>query len=246
MVVHSWTQILRCHSARSGGYPVSSRDPPRPWRSYPPACRSRAPPGGTRDRDPRGRSPGRRRRPAPAALPVRAPPARRAGLAPLPGMGRRHGRRLALCAVAACALREERRAAQGCPRRPRRRALLRGPRGRHRAGRHHVDAAAAADAQHDGALRRPRGPRFADRRVLRRPDPPLHAAGAERPAYGLDVAPARDARLAARARDVGGRGPHPPLPHQGARRAAHDVPAVLRPLHAHGPRRQLHRRRSRS
>ena len=52
-------------------------------------------------------------------------------------------------------------------------------------------------------------------------------------------APARQPRLAARARHVGRRGPHPPLPHQGAGRAAADLPAVLRPLHPHGPRRQL-------
>ena len=52
--------------------------------------------------------------------------------------------------------------------------------------------------------------------------------------------PARVPRLAARARHVGGRGADAPLPHQGARRAAADLPAVLRPLHAHGPRRQLH------
>ena len=39
---------------------------------------------------------------------------------------------------------------------------------------------------------------------------------------------------------MGGRGAHPPLPDQGARRAAADLPAVLRPLHPDGPRRQLH------
>ena len=39
-----------------------------------------------------------------------------------------------------------------------------------------------------------------------------------------------------------GRGADPPLPHQGARRAAADLPAVLRPLHPDGPRRQLHAR----
>ena len=46
-------------------------------------------------------------------------------------------------------------------------------------------------------------------------------------------------RLAARARHVGGRGAHPPLPDQGARRAAPDLPAVLRSLHPDGPGRQL-------
>ena len=37
---------------------------------------------------------------------------------------------------------------------------------------------------------------------------------------------------------MGGRGADPPLPDQGARRDALDLPAVLRPLHAHGPGRQ--------
>ena len=41
-----------------------------------------------------------------------------------------------------------------------------------------------------------------------------------RPADRLALAPVRDPRLAARARHVGGRGPDPPLPDQGARRAA--------------------------
>ena len=52
--------------------------------------------------------------------------------------------------------------------------------------------------------------------------------------------PARHPRLAPRARHVGGRGADPPLPDQGARRAAVDLPAVLRPLHPDGPGRQLH------
>ena len=39
---------------------------------------------------------------------------------------------------------------------------------------------------------------------------------------------------------MGRRGPDPPLPDQGARRAAVDLPAVLRALHPHGPGRQLH------
>ena len=70
----------------------------------------------------------------------------------------------------------------------------------------------------------------------------LHDPGLQRPPYRLALAPARHPRLAPRARHVGGRGAHPPLPHQGARRAAADLPAVLRPLHPHGPRRQLDRR----
>ena len=76
--------------------------------------------------------------------------------------------------------------------------------------------------------------------VLRRPGPALHAPGLLRPPHRLAVAPARDARQPPRARHVGGRGADPPLPHQGARRAAADLPAVLRPLHPDGPRRQLH------
>ena len=76
--------------------------------------------------------------------------------------------------------------------------------------------------------------------VLRRPDPALHDPGRLRPPHRLAVAPVRHPRLAARARHVGGRGPHPPLPDQGARRAAVHLPAVLRPLHPDGPGRQLH------
>ena len=60
-----------------------------------------------------------------------------------------------------------------------------------------------------------------------------------RPAHRLALAPARHPRLAARARHVGRRGAHPPLPDQGAGRAAADLPAVLRPLHPDGPGRQL-------
>ena len=125
--------------------------------------------------------------------------------------------------------------------------VLRRPRARPARARHDVDARAAADDEHDGAARgRRRGPGsltdafYADpvRRYMlpvfsdRRTDWPSH--------------PLRHPRLAARARHVGRRGAHPPLPHQGARRAAADLPAVLRPLHPHGPRRQLHRRSSTS
>ncbi len=85
-----------------------------------------------------------------------------------------------------------------------------------------------------------RRPGIADRGVLRRPGAPLHAPGVLRPAHRLALAPARHPRLAARARHVGGRGAHPPLPDQGARRAAADLPAVLRALHPDGPGRQLH------
>ena len=126
--------------------------------------------------------------------------------------------------------------------RPARRAVLRRPRARPGRAGHDVDAGAAADDEHDGAARRPGRRRLAHRGVLRRPGPPLHAAGLLRPAHRLAVPPARHPRLAARARHVGGRGADPPLPDQGARRAAADLPAVLRPLHPDGPRRQLDRR----
>ena len=85
----------------------------------------------------------------------------------------------------------------------------------------------------------PAGAGVADGGVLRRPDPPLHDPGLLRPAHRLAVPPARHPRLAARARHVGRRGADPPLPDQGARRAAADLPAVLRPLHPDGPGRQL-------
>ncbi len=83
------------------------------------------------------------------------------------------------------------------------------------------------------------GRRRVHRGVLRRPGAQLHAPGLLRPSHRLAEPPVRDARQPARARHVGRRGAHPPLPHQGARRDAADVPAVLRPLHADGPRRQL-------
>ena len=86
-----------------------------------------------------------------------------------------------------------------------------------------------------GARRR----RLADRGVLRGPGPPLHDPGLLRPAGRLVLAPPGHPRLPARARHVGRRGPHPPLPHQGPRRAAADLPPVLRALHPDGPRRQL-------
>ena len=97
-----------------------------------------------------------------------------------------------------------------------------------RAG-HHVDAAPAPDAQHHGRA----GP-------LGRPGAPLHAPGLRRPRSRVAQPPAVDPRQPARGRHVGGRGPDPPLPHQGAGRAAAHLPPVLRPLHPHGPGRQLH------
>ena len=143
--------------------------------------------------------------------------------------------------MAARPLRQEHQAAARAPGRPRRRALLRRPRARPGRAGHHVDAGAAADDEHDGADRDAGRSGLADRRVLRRPGPQLHDPGVQRPSYRLVLAPARDPRLPARARHVGGRGADPPLPHQGAGRAAADLPAVLRPLHPHGPRRQLDR-----
>ena len=140
--------------------------------------------------------------------------------------------------MAAGALREERQAAAGPDGRPGRGPVLRRPRARPGRAGHHVDAGAAADDEHDGADRPGRRPDV-DRGVLRRPGAQLHAAGVLRPAHRLALAPARHPRLAARARHVGGRGPHPPLPDQGAGRAAADLPAVLRALHPDGPGRQL-------
>ena len=132
---------------------------------------------------------------------------------------------------------------RGAARRPRRRAVLRRPRARPGRAGDHVDAAAAADDEHDGAARAARRSGLADRRLLRRPGAPLHDPGVLRPTHRLALAPVRQPRLAARARHVGRRGADPPLPDQGARRAAADLPAVLRPLHPDGPRRQLHANR---
>ncbi len=183
---------------------------------------------------------GRHPRACRSALPLHPGRADRTGLDTLPGLEGRHRRGLGIGAVAARALRQEPQAAPRAARRPRRRALLRRPRAGPDRARDHVDAGAAADAQHDGSARRTLRPRIVDRRVLRRPDPSLHAARLLRPAHGLAVPPARHPRLAPRARHVGRRGAHPPLPHQGARRAAADLPAVLRSLHPDGPGRQLH------
>ena len=93
------------------------------------------------------------------ALPLPTRRAGRARLDALPGVARRHRRRVGVGAVAARALREERQAAARAARRPRRRPLLRRPRARPGRAGHHVDAGAAADDEHDGAdLRRPPGP----------------------------------------------------------------------------------------
>ena len=160
--------------------------------------------------------------------------------------GGRHRGRVGVGPVAARPLRQEPQAAARAARRPRRRALLRRPRARPGRARHHVDAGAAADDEHDGAARDARRSGLAHRGVLRRPGAPLHDPGLLRPPHRLALAPARHPRLAARARHVGRRGAHPPLPDQGAGRAAADLPAVLRPLHPHGPGRQLHARSSTS
>ena len=144
--------------------------------------------------------------------------------------------------MAAGPLRQEPQAAARRHGRPARRALLRRPRARPGRAGHHVDARAAADGEHDRAgLARRRRPDLGGvhRGVLRRPGAPVHAPGLQRPPHRLALAPVRQPGLAARARDVDRRGADPPLPDQGARRAAADLPAVLRPLHPHGPGRQL-------
>ncbi len=75
-----------------------------------------------------------------------------------------------------------------------------------------------------------------------RPGPALHAPGLLRPAHRLAQPPVQQPGLPARARHVDGGGPDPPVPDEGARRAAADLPAVLRPLHADGPGRATPRR----
>ena len=165
----------------------------------------------------------------------------------LPGWRDVTARGLGQRPVAAGALRQERPAAARADGRPAHRGVLRRPRARPGRAGHDVDARAAADDEHDGRGDLGRR-RDADRRrrvhpsVLRRPGAPLHAPGVLRPPHRLAEPPARHARQPARARHVGGRGADPPLPHQGAGRDAADLPAVLRPLHPHGPRRQLDRR----
>ncbi len=155
-----------------------------------------------------------------SALPLSPGRAGRARLDPVPGLEGRDPRAVGERPVAAGALREEHPPAARAPRRPRRRALLRRPRARPGRARDHVDAGAAADDEHDGAPRAARRPGLADRGVLRRPGPALHDPGVLRPPYRLALAPLLQPRLAPRARHVGGRGTHPPLPDQGARRAA--------------------------
>ena len=148
----------------------------------------------------------------------------------------------ALGPVAARALREERQAAARADGRPRRRALLRRPRARPGRARHDVDARPAADDEHDGAATTSRrGPGSLTDAFYADPVRHYMLPVFSRPPYRLVLAPARHPRLAARARHVGDRGAHPPLPDQGAGRAAADLPAVLRALHPDGPRRQLHR-----
>ncbi len=192
---------------------------------------------------------GKPRRGRGTAVPVRPPTLGRARSPPAAGVQGRDRRRVARRAVAAVTLREERAAAARRLGRSRRRRVLRRPRARPGRAGHDVAAGPAADAQHDGA------DRGAEHRLgVRRPGPPLHAAGPLRPRPRLAVAPAGHPRLAARAGDVGGRGADPPLPDQGAGRDPAHLPAVLRALHPDGPRRQLDaagreaevRRRSRS
>ena len=177
------------------------------------------------------------------ALPLPARRARRAGLDPVPGLAdvtaervgaapsgsaRTASRTSGSCASVLGDLLDER--------------VLRRPRARPGRAGHDVDAGPAADDEHDGA----------------RTTAPAPAAGSLTEAFYADPVrrymlpvfsdrrtdwpspPARHPRLAARARHVGGRGADPPLPDQGARRAAADLPAVLRALHPDGPGRQLH------
>ena len=149
-----------------------------------------------------------------AALPLRPDPAGRSGLAAAARLARRHRGPMARPAVAAVAQRQEHRPAAAGHGRPAVGGLLRRPPGRPRALRHHGDPGPAADAQHHG----PR-PAAGRRRLPGRPRPPLPAPGGLRPRPRLAEPPARPARLAPRGRDVGGRGPDPPVPHQGAGRA---------------------------
>jgi hypothetical protein len=94
---------------------------------------------------------------------------------------------------------------------------------------HDVHAHPAADDQHDGRG----GPACGQ-------GPHVHGAGVLRPSRRVDQPPHGVKGLAARGGHVGGRGSHPPLPHQGARGAAVHLPPVLRTLHAHGPGRERH------
>src|SRR5690349_9951372 len=170
-----------------------------------------------------------------AAVQLPAPHPDRARLDPLPRLAQRHHQPVGVRPVAARQLRQERPTAARPHGRPARRPLLRRPRNRHAASRHHVDAGAAADAQHHGARQ---NARYGV--VLRRPHPALHDPRRHRPPPPQAVTPPLHPRLPARARHVGRRGPHPPLPDQGPRRAAQHLPPVLRPLHPHGPGRQQH------
>ena len=125
---------------------------------------------------------------------------------------------------------EEPEGVQGGARRPSHRRAAAGHRARPAGAGDDVDAPAPADDQHDGRDRPPGRSR-----------PPLHGARLQRPGPGVPLAPVRLTGLPPRGRHVGGGGPHPPLPHQGARGADPHVPAVLRSLHADGSRRQRHR-----
>jgi hypothetical protein len=177
----------------------------------------------------------RRRHRARTALRVLGTRARRARLAPAARLRRRHARPVAQCPVAARQLREEPPPAPRCLRRPPGRVVLRRRGGRPGRPGDHVAAAPAADAQHDGARLRAE-----HRRHAGRPRAPLHAPRVLRPAAGRGrEPPLRGAGLPPRARDVGRRGADPPVPDEGARRAALDLPAVLRALHADGPGGQL-------
>ncbi len=152
----------------------------------------------------------------------------RARLDPPPRLPRRDRRAVGERAVAARPFGEEPQGAEGRPRRPPdRRPDRRHPAGHVRAG-HDVDADPAADGQHDERARAALGP-----------GAPLHGPGPQRARPRLAVAPVLAARQPPRGRHVGRGGPDAPVPDQGAGGDAADLPAVLRPLHAHGPGRQL-------
>ena len=160
----------------------------------------------------------------------------RARLDPLPGLDGRHRRGVGVRAVAARALREEHQAAARADGRPARRALLRRPRARPGRAGHDVDAGAAADDEHDGPARG-----AVDRRRStptrcaatccrssrdRRTDWPSHPHATRDSLHEHDMWVAEG--LTHR------------YPTKVLAELLSDLPAVLRPLHADGPRRQLH------
>ena len=166
-----------------------------------------------------------RTRPAAVQLPPQAR-VRRAGLARIPGYKRRHRGRVGERGLAAQAHRQEPQGAEGRPRATSCRTTSLASIERDQQERATMSLLdPAADAQHDGRD----GP-------VERPGAPLHAAGLRRPPHRLAQPPASASRDSLHEAEMWvGRGAHPPLPHQGAGGDAAHLPAVLRPLHAHGP-----------